>query len=104
MVRPSKSKIWLHNSILKINLKSTDEVLHKTTDEKGCVQTNVKKWSKHKATVILGAATEYENYIEVPVNATIWTCDIGSWGRLSALTHEGKTYSNEDVTVIVHTV
>ncbi len=102
MPRHSKSKIWPHNSILKIDLKPTDEVLHKKTDEKGCVQTNVKKWSKHKATVILGAAVEYENYIEVSENTMIWTCEIGSWGRVSALTHEGKTYSNEDVTVIVH--
>lgn len=104
MPRHSKSKIWSRNSILKIDLKPTDEILHKKTDDKGCVQTNIKKWHKLKATVILGDIIETETYIEVPENVLIWTCEIGSRGRLSALTHEGKTYSNEDVTVIVHTL
>lgn len=103
MPRHSKSKIWPYHSKLKINLKPSDEVHHKKTDEKGCVQTNVKKWDKHKATVIFGTVIESKNCIEVSENALIWTCEIGSRGRLSALTNEGKTYSDVDVTVIVHT-
>lgn len=102
MPRHSKSKLWPHNSKLSISLQPGDIILNKETDEKGCVQTNKKSWNRFKATVILGVLKELKNYIEVSENAMIWTCEINSRGRLSAITHDGKTYSNEAVTVIIH--
>ncbi len=102
MPRHSKSKIWPHNSRISLCISPSGVILHKETDEKGCVQTNKRNWSPFKATVILGDIKEFENHIEVAENAMIWTCEINNRGRLSAITYEGKTYSNENVTVIVH--
>jgi len=103
MARISKSKIWDKSSNLAIYKKPSDVLLYKTTDQKGCVQTNKKAWGKCKATVILGTPDDYLDRLEVQENTNIWTCEINSRGRLSAIGKEGKTYSNEEVTVLVHT-
>jgi hypothetical protein len=102
MPRHSKSKVWPQNSKLSLCISPTDVILYKETDDKGCVQTNKRNWSPFKATVIRGGIKEFETHIEISENAIIWTCEINNRGRLSALTHDGKTYSNEKVTVIVH--
>jgi hypothetical protein len=102
MARHSKSKIWPQNSKLSICIQPTDIIIHKETDGKGCVQTNKKSWNPFKATVILGDIKEFNNHIEISEKSMIWTCEINSRGRLSAITYEGTTYSNKNVTVIVH--
>lgn len=104
MPRHSKSKLWPQNSKLAIYKHPTDIILHKQTDENGHVQTNKKGWERFKATVILGAHKDTITRVEVTKEALIWTCDITSRGRLSALANEGKTYSNEHVTVLIHVV
>lgn len=107
--RPTKSQIWPKNSKIAIYKKKTDVLLYKETDKKGCVQTNKKAWNKCKATVILGTPDDYLDRLEAPEGSLIWTCEVNSRGRLSALTHQGKTYSMDEdgnpyeVTVLVHT-
>lgn len=102
MPRHSNSKTWPHNSKLTISKRPKDILIYTKTDGSGHVQTNKKTWGGFKATVILGTHPESNNRIVAPAKTLIWTCDITSRGRLSTLTHEGKTYSNEDVTVLIH--
>jgi hypothetical protein len=102
MGRISKSHVWPTNSKIALYKKEKDVLLYKETDGKGNVQTHKKDWHKCKATVIQGTPEDYLDRLEVCEDAIIWTCEINSRGRLSALTHDGKTYKNEDVTVLVH--
>lgn len=102
MGRKSNSKIWPTNSKIAIYKKDKDVVIYLTTDEKGSVKTNKRDYLGSKATVILGTADEYLDRIEVPEGVLVWTCDINSRGTLSAITHDGNTYKNEEVTVLVH--
>lgn len=98
MPRPSKSQIWPIKSIVSLNLSNLDVIDHIKTDIKGCVRTNKRGLVGKQAYVILGEARRGDVEIVIPVESSIWTCEIDSRGTVSSI---GSENAEKEVTVIV---